>query len=126
MGLEPTIYRLEVCRLIHLATGANYMEVPPRFELGFPDSKSDVLTTTLWDQFVIRKHYQQGSNLRGHKPRRILSPTRLPLRYDKVLLYVLLIMTPTGFEPAPPKRSELESDALDHSAIVSVLKSCCY
>ena len=22
MGLEPTIYRLEVCRLIHLATGA--------------------------------------------------------------------------------------------------------
>ena len=55
MGLEPTIYRLEVCRLIHWATGANYMEVPPRFELGFPDSKSDVLTATLWDQFVVRK-----------------------------------------------------------------------
>ena len=30
-------------------------------------------------------------------------------------------MTPTGFEPAPPKRTELESVALDHSAMVSVL-----
>ena len=27
------------------------------------------------------------------------------------------IMTPAGFEPAPPKRTELKSVALDHSAI---------
>ncbi len=67
VGLEPTIYRLEVCRLIHWATGAKFifLEVPPRFELGLPDSKSDVLTPTLWDHFVIRKLYQQDSNLRG-------------------------------------------------------------
>ena len=52
---------------------------------------------------------------------RILSPTRYPLRYDKILLYVFLIMTPAGFEPAHPKINELKSFALDHSAIVSVV-----
>ena len=51
VGLEPTIYRLEVCRLIHWATGAKVChevgKVSPRFELGFQDSKSWVLTATL-------------------------------------------------------------------------------
>ena len=28
-------------------------------------------------------------------------------------------MTPAGFEPAPPKRTDLKSVALDHSAIRS-------
>ncbi len=41
-------------------------KVPPRFELGLPDSKSDVLTTTLWDRsFVLgtlgsNPPYQRG------------------------------------------------------------------
>lgn len=30
-------------------------KVPPRFVLGFPDSKSDVLTTTLWNRFIRRR-----------------------------------------------------------------------
>ena len=34
-----------------------------------------------------------------------------------------LKMTPAGFEPAPPKRTELKSVALDHSAIVSLFVS---
>ena len=42
MGLEPTIYRLEVCRLIQL--GHEGKKVPRRFELRFADSKSAVLT----------------------------------------------------------------------------------
>ena len=91
VGLEPTIYRLEVCRLIHWATGANYMEVPPRFELGLPDSKSDVLTPTLWDQVVIRKQLSAGFEpARAMKPCRILSPTRYPLRYDKSIAVCFL------------------------------------
>ena len=54
VGLEPTIYRLEVCRLIHWATGANlFLEVPPRFELGLPDSKSDVLTNYTMEPYII-------------------------------------------------------------------------
>ena len=31
-------------------------------------------------------------------------------------------MSPAGFEPAPPKRTELKSVALDHSAI----ETCCF
>ena len=32
------------------------------------------------------------------------------------LLYPVLSMSHTGFEPVLPKESDLESDALDHSA----------
>ena len=38
----------------------------------------------------------------------------LPLDYEEIL-------TPAGFEPAPPKRTDLKSAALDHSAKVSLL-----
>ena len=34
------------------------------------------------------------------------------------MLYLILKIAPAGFEPAPPKRTELKSVALDHSAIV--------
>ena len=37
--------------------------------------------------------------------------------FQKVLLCDILIIVPAGFEPALPKESDLESDALDHSAI---------
>ena len=36
-----------------------------------------------------------------------------------VLLYPILNVAPAGFEPAPPKRTDLKSVALDHSAIES-------
>ena len=62
VGLEPTIYRLEVFALSIGPRGLIYFGVP-QF-VGLPDSKSDVLTHT-WDHIVIRKLYQQDSNLRG-------------------------------------------------------------
>ena len=44
VGIEPTIFWLEARRLVHLGHEG---EVLLRFELRLPDSKSDVLTTTL-------------------------------------------------------------------------------
>ena len=41
--------------------------------------------------------------------------------FQKVLLCDILNMVPAGFEPAPPKRTDLESVALDHSAIEPLL-----
>ena len=37
------------------------------------------------------------------------------------LLWEILEVAPAGFEPAPPKRTELKSVALDHSAIAPLL-----
>ena len=34
-------------------------------------------------------------------------------------------MHPVGFEPTPPKRTELESVALDHSATDAYIMMCC-
>jgi hypothetical protein len=83
---------------------------PLRFELRIRDSKSRVLTTTLWVQ-VICYHRWIARSKQNWVAELLL--------YGEIWCHFMsdpTTMSPAGFEPAPPKRTDLKSVALDHSA----------
>ena len=87
-------------------------KVPPRFELGMCDSKSQVITTRLWDHLVCCHRWIARSKQNW---------VAELLLYGEIGLWCHFVsdpttMSPAGFEPAPPKRTDLKSVALDHSA----------
>lgn len=73
-------------------------KVPPRIELGLRDSKSRVITTTLWDHIHFLVSFYVWPN----------------------------DMSLAGFEPALPKETDLKSVALDHSAKETKIAVSCF
>ena len=98
---------------------------PPRFELGIEDSKSSVLTTTLW----VQKTTLQGKECCYHHwiARSKQNWVAVLLLYGEIVWCHFVsdptTMSPAGFEPAPPKRTDLKSVALDHSAKGTFLRA---